>query len=993
MQNTKQTRPSVPGSSKISDQGSGQKRLRAEGAKNTRDRPGYHSRRPNCTRLLHLTSYNIRTLSTDDKLTELENELKTIKWDILGLSEIRRRGEEQQILKSGHLFHYRGEEHTSSGGIGMIVHKKHIPKITKIETISTRVILLILKLNSRYSLKVIQVYAPTTGHTDEEVEKFYEEVTEALQRTRTHYTILMGDFNAKLGFKQDQAETALGKYGYGVRNARGDMLLNFLHHQGMFQMNSFFKKKPQNKWTWISPDGIVKNEIDFIITDRKYTIQDVEVLNKFSAGSDHRMIRTKVIFNVKMERLKLVPKPNFRRWVPPANVKSFQDTVEEHLQNEDTENTHIEQLNRKIVEALKQAQEKCCSKNQKDEEKLSLSTKTLLEERRQLKDKYGTNLPKTRELDKQITKNIRKDIRDYNTRKISKIIEENKSLKIFRRKQQMGKKNIYKLKNTRGEIITDKQEILQTVEQFYSKLYNKTEEYVIPNVNIPKVLNQGSEDLPDVTVAEIKKALLQMKNNKSPGDDGIVAEAIKLGGEKLIQMLTILFTECLERGTTPSQWHNAVIVLMFKKGDLTNLANFRPISLLSHIYKLFTKVITNRLSNKMDFYQPREQAGFRSGFGTNDHLQVVKSIIEKCVEYNRPLVLIFVDYEKAFDSVNQQKMLEALNECRIDHRYTTVIKNIYDNATACVRLHEDTQKFNIHRGVRQGDTISPKLFNTLLEYMCKRANLDEKGMNINGEQLSHLRFADDIVLITDRIDNAIEMCERLYHASMQVGLKINYSKTQVMTNLVLSENINIAGTTIEQTSAYKYLGHEIRLSRDNQTNELIRRIGLTWAAYGKLRDVFKSDLPVCLKRKVFDQCVLPVLTYGAETLTLTKTSANKIRTTQRAMERSMLGLTLRDRITNTELRRRSGVTDAIERISTLKWNWAGHVARTKDNRWTKRVLEWRPRQDAFRNRGRPPTRWTDDLKRIHQNWMQAAQDRDLWREIREAYVQQWTSIG
>lgn len=95
-----------------------------------------------------------------------------------------------------------------------------------------------------------------------------------------------------------------------------------------------------------------------------------------------------------------------------------------------------------------------------------------------------------------------------------------------------------------------------------------------------------------------------------------------------------------------------------------------------------------------------------------------------------------------------------------------------------------------------------------------------------------------------------------------------------------------------------------------------------------------------------------------ETLTLTEKSAEKLRTTQRAMERAMLGI-------------RSGVQDIIENITMSKWNWAGHLARTKDGRWTKRIVEWRPR-DTTRSRGRPPTRWTDDLKRIEGNWIQKA---------------------
>lgn len=73
----------------------------------------------------------------------------------------------------------------------------------------------------------------------------------------------------------------------------------------------------------------------------------------------------------------------------------------------------------------------------------------------------------------------------------------------------------------------------------------------------------------------------------------------------------------------------------------------------------------------------------------------------------------------------------------------------------------------------------------------------------------------------------------------------------------------------------------------------------------------------------------------------------------------------------------------------LKWNWAGHVARMQNNRWTKRLIEWRPRADK-RSRDRPPTRWTDDIKRIVNNWIHSAQNSQKWQEIGEAYVQQWT---
>ena len=107
-----------------------------------------------------------------------------------------------------------------------------------------------------------------------------------------------------------------------------------------------------------------------------------------------------------------------------------------------------------------------------------------------------------------------------------------------------------------------------------------------------------------------------------------------------------------------------------QKKEITKLENYRPISLLSQLYKLFMKVITKRIDNKLDFYQPIEQAGFRSGFSTNDHLQVMRSLIEKCNEYKIEIALAFVDYEKAFDSVETWSILDSLDECRVDSRYT-----------------------------------------------------------------------------------------------------------------------------------------------------------------------------------------------------------------------------------------------------------------------------------------------------------------------------------
>lgn len=205
------------------------------------------------------------------------------------------------------------------------------------------------------------------------------------------------------------------------------------------------------------------------------------------------------------------------------------------------------------------------------------------------------------------------------------------------------------------------------------------------------------------------------------------------------------------------------------------------------------------------------------------------------------------------------------------------------------------------------------------------------------------------------------------------------------------EHLEIQGQIIENVDQYIYLGHAVKLGKENQTVEIGRRIALTWSAFGKLQYIFKDlNMPISLKRKVYEACILPGSTYGLETATLTERSVKRLRTTQRAIERRMLGISLRDRVRNEIIRQKTKVTDIIERAAHLKWQWAGHVARQNNSKWTKKLIQWRPRETR-RSIGRPPKRWLDDVKKTASTyWQQTAQDRNAWKGLEEAHcVQQW----
>src|SRR3984957_14408313 len=160
--------------------------------------------------------------------------------------------------------------------------------------------------------------------------------------------------------------------------------------------------------------------------------------------------------------------------------------------------------------------------------------------------------------------------------------------------------------------------------------------------------------------------------------------------------------------------------------------------------KLFTKVIKNRIERQLDLNQPREQAGFRSGYSTTDHLQVITQLVQKVNEYEMSMCFIFVDYKKAFDSVEHCGIINAIKEHQINSVYIETFINIYNNRTSLIRLDKESNKFPIQKGVRQGDTLYPKLFNVGLEQMFRKFNWDNKGITVNGEKVNHLRFADDI---------------------------------------------------------------------------------------------------------------------------------------------------------------------------------------------------------------------------------------------------------
>jgi hypothetical protein len=232
------------------------------------------------------------------------DEKRKIKCDILGLCETRRKKHLEAKWKDGsYITLGEGSGSRSVGGIGFIVSSEWSSKVIECTLHSSRTGTLLISIGNSRTLKIIQAYALTSLCEEEELEDFYLEVDEALKKKST-YTVSMGDFNAKIGGSCTGGKL-IGRFCLGDRNDRGERLATFAETNHLAIANSFYYKKLKKRWTWISPNANVKNEIDYFLVDRKRLIQDVSVVTSFNTGSDHRLLRMKLFFNEVLETRKL----------------------------------------------------------------------------------------------------------------------------------------------------------------------------------------------------------------------------------------------------------------------------------------------------------------------------------------------------------------------------------------------------------------------------------------------------------------------------------------------------------------------------------------------------------------------------------------------------------------------------------------------------------------------------------------------------------------
>src|SRR5215471_2717937 len=227
-----------------------------------------------------------------------------------------------------------------------------------------------------------------------------------------------------------------------------------------------------------------------------------------------------------------------------------------------------------------------------------------------------------------------------------------------------------------------------------------------------------------------------------------------------------------ETGRWPNDFTRLVFVPLQKKENAVDSEDHRKISLICHASKIMLKVLTRRIGGKVKDFLSKGQFGFRSGVGTRDAIGVMRMLCERSLEHDNDLYVCYVDFEKAFDRVRWDKMMQILKELKVDRRDRTLVKDLYLRPEAIVRLEcGETEPGEIGRGIRQGCPLSLLLFSIHAESTMRDA-IDEieEGVVVGGRLLKDVRFADDQAMIAGSSDGLQRPMDGLNRAAEECGM-------------------------------------------------------------------------------------------------------------------------------------------------------------------------------------------------------------------------------
>ena len=476
------------------------------------------------------------------------------------------------------------------------------------------------------------------------------------------------------------------------------------------------------------------------------------------------------------------------------------------------------------------------------------------------------------------------------------------------------------IKSKEGRILKTRCEQMDRWVEHYSDVYSNRfiigEDTLAEITQIPTLYELDA--IP--TREELDAAIGAASAGKSPGQDGIAVETVKHCREVLLDPLHDLLVVYWETGELPQNFKDSKIVTLYKsKGDRSNCDNYRGISLLSVIGKMFSRVVLRRLRVLANTIYPESQCGFRAERSTIDMIFTLAQLQEKCREQRQPLYVAFVDLTKAFDLVSRSGLYSVLRKVGCPPNMLRVIKAFHEGMHCCVQFEGTvSDSFPVESGVKQGCVLAPTLFGIFFSVVLShafRTNGDD-GVYIHTRcdgnlfNLSRLKakskvrkvlirellFADDAALVSHSVAGLQRLIDSLSTSCASFGLTISLTKTEVMgQGSAVVPEISIGQHNLSTVKEFTYLGTTVTeaVSLDCELN---RRIGKASGAMARLDKRVWSNhkLKLATKTSVYRACVVSTLLYGSESWVVYAKQEHRLNTFHLRNLRRIIGIRWQD---------------------------------------------------------------------------------------------------
>uniref|UniRef100_A0A669ELI9 Reverse transcriptase domain-containing protein n=1 Tax=Oreochromis niloticus TaxID=8128 RepID=A0A669ELI9_ORENI len=463
-------------------------------------------------------------------------------------------------------------------------------------------------------------------------------------------------------------------------------------------------------------------------------------------------------------------------------------------------------------------------KKKKSQELFQLQDRLRALEQSGLKDKNTTVTHQIRqikqEIDKILSEEVEKNIRFMKQRYYEAGPKAAKQL-AWRIRKQQAENNIYKIRDPVGnKVVTDLDKIQKAFEMYYKSLYsqstqgdvNKITDF-LNSLDLPTIGREANSKLTSlISREEISKAISSLKSNKSPGTDGLPAEWYKTMKESLLPLLETSFNYILEGGLVPPSWKEAFISVLPKEGqNRLNCKSYRPISVLNSDYKLYTTILVRRMDAIMPSLIDEDQTGFLKNRQTHDNIRRALHIIEHIDNKKNSSIILSLDAEKAYDSVNWDFLFLVMKRFGFCSEFIKCFQALYSLPTARIKINGSlSDTILLERGCRQGCPASPYLFNLFIEPLAQaiRQETSLKGIVIGGDEYKVCLYADDVlVTITDPSSGIPVLMGMLETYGLYSGYVLNVKKTQVLTfNFSPDQTLLSKFKFNWEATAIKYLG-------------------------------------------------------------------------------------------------------------------------------------------------------------------------------------------